>query len=623
MNFYIQRRPTAIPALILLCLLFITIPDSWAQTTLKIVNNFNVNTKNATTYFGANYPDDQVWLYFLNTGGKVTYTDTDGVLKTVTDTHSIKLSKVKSGTFTLAVGANSAKVFAGLGTSDPFSGNNGPGVFDTDVPYALLEWTINGNEYDNADLSYEDSVSFPTTLTVYNASGTQTDQATFQAGTTAQDIINKLQAALPTGPVGPYPQNSDNNYPSSGNVGYGPLVPTVSGNTGANRCIGSSKTWISGPDTNNLRSMYIYAPSLNSYLAYLKTNETSQFNNGISGWFIDYSGNGGYSGYLTITGSDQNYGLRIHDIRVNTAPSAANSWKADPNAGATTTGEITVLANNTSIQFPSDPTTNVTGPWTDGVIYSGAALVGTLGGGPVVTGTGDFADGGTHNDIVATMLASISASIATGLLGSDMYNNKITATTPGSTMYWFNTMTRAQSTQKLFDKAWPGGQKYYDPFWGTMAELTNMQGYLSPFNDRWQNFSPDFALGENYTMTWELGIPAAGAGNYFVSGYITGNVIDGITVSLSGDASKTTTTNSEGFFFFENLANGKYIVTPSTTGYSFSPSHASVTVSRQRPAIRGFHCHRLADRNSLRQRHNLRRCQGKSDHLSFPGRRSE
>jgi hypothetical protein len=104
------------------------------------------------------------------------------------------------------------------------------------------------------------------------------------------------------------------------------------------------------------------------------------------------------------------------------------------------------------------------------------------------------------------MMASISASMATGLLGSKMYNDKIKDSTPGATMYWFNTLTRAQSTQKLFEKAWPQGQKYYDPFWKTMAEKTNMQGYLSPFNDRWKNFSPGFSLGKNYTIIWELGI---------------------------------------------------------------------------------------------------------------------
>ncbi len=471
---------------------------AWAQATMQIINNFNSSTPHAAKYFSGNYSDDQVWLYFLNTHGKVTYTNTHSAQKTVQDATSIQLSTVKDGKFNLAIGSIRTKVWAGLGSTNPFSGDNGPGVFDKNVPYALAEWTINGNPFDNTDVSYEDTFSFPTQMTVKNGT---THRATFQPGTQAENVINALEAVMPNKPVGPH----NHNYPTAGSVGWGPLVPTVSGKENANRWIGSSKFWISGPDPNKLRSMYIYAPSLNDYLKYLKDNETFQFKNGIKGWYIDYSGNGGYSGYLSITGSSQSYGLRIHDIRVNAGGSAPN-WKADPTAGTATTGEITVTANNATITYLPVPSNKVIGPWTDAVIYSGAALLGGLGGGPVVTGTDDFATSGAQKAIVPTMLASISASIATGLLGSKMYKDKIKDYIPGATMYWFNTLTRAQSTQKLFEKAWSPSQKFYDPFWKTMAEFTNMQGYLSPFNDRWAHFSPGFPLGKNYTITWELGL---------------------------------------------------------------------------------------------------------------------
>jgi glycosyl hydrolase family 18 (putative chitinase) len=561
---------------------------AWVETTMQIVNNFKSSNPNAANYFSKNYSDEQAWLYFLNTKHSVTYMDNNNTQQTVQDKTSIQLSTVKDGKFILAIGGDSAKVFAGLGTTTPFSGDNGPGVFDNDVPYALAEWTINGNEYDNTDLSYEDAFSFPTRMTVKNASGEQTKQASFQSGTQAEDVINTLKAAMPNKPVGPL----NDNYPTSGAVGWGPLVPAVYGNANASRWIGSSKTWISGPDSNNLRSMYIYAPSLNDYLKFLQDNETSQFSNGISGWFIDYSGNGGYSGYLSITGSDQNYGLHIHDIRVNTSPTAANNWKADPNAGTATTGDIIVTTNNATIPFNdsagSTDTSNVTGLWTDGVIYSGAALVGDLGDGPVITGTGDFATGAAQNAIVPSMLASISASMATGILGSDMYNNKLTALTPGSTMYWFQTLTRTQSTQKLFDKAWSKGQKFYDPFWKTMAELTHMQGYLSPFNDRWSHFSPDFPLGANYTIIWELGIPTERSSGYTISGTISGTVKNGVTLSLSGASTATTTTEADGSYSFSDIPNGMHIITPSLSDYTFSPSHSSVTIAEASQSTQNF-----------------------------------
>lgn len=477
------------------------------SVTLKIINNFSSSVKSGSDYFGHHYSDEQVWLFFLNTSGKITYTlDGTTTTKTVTDASSFQLSTVKDGKLTLSTGENSTKLFAGLGAENPFKGVNGPGIFDKDVPYALAEWTINGNEYDNLDISYIDSFSFPTVATVKNAENVETRKSTFNAGTTASDVILKLEGCMPKGPVGP----DSAQKPTSGQVGFGPGIPAVSGDTTAKRWVGSSKFWISAPDTNHNRGMYIYAPKLNSYLKYLQDHEpiTKVGTNSIKGWYIDYSGNGGYSGYLSITGtSATGYGLEIHDIRVNTSPSAANNWEAQPSAGDVTTGKITVAANNASVVFPAVPTDKVSGLWTDAVIYSGAALLGTIGGGPIIIGTDDFKTSGTHASIVATFLASISASVTTGLLGSTMYVDAYTSKdTPKSTMYWFNTLTRAESTTKLFDKAWPKGEQFFDPFWATLAEATGNQGYLSPFNDRWSNFSPDLALGTDYTIEWELGL---------------------------------------------------------------------------------------------------------------------
>jgi len=53
----------------------------------------------------------------------------------------------------------------------------------------------------------------------------------------------------------------------------------------------------------------------------------------------------------------------------------------------------------------------------------------------------------------------------------------------------------------------------------------------------------------------------------------------GVTVTLSGAASATTTANSSGNYTFGGLANGTYTVTPSRAGYTFSPTSLSATVS--------------------------------------------
>jgi beta-glucanase (GH16 family) len=50
-------------------------------------------------------------------------------------------------------------------------------------------------------------------------------------------------------------------------------------------------------------------------------------------------------------------------------------------------------------------------------------------------------------------------------------------------------------------------------------------------------------------------------------------------VALSGTASGTTTANSSGGYSFTGLGNGSYAVTPSNSGYSFSPSSQAVGIS--------------------------------------------
>jgi hypothetical protein len=65
-----------------------------------------------------------------------------------------------------------------------------------------------------------------------------------------------------------------------------------------------------------------------------------------------------------------------------------------------------------------------------------------------------------------------------------------------------------------------------------------------------------------------------------ISGTITpSSAGSGATVTLSGAASATTTADSSGNFSFTGLANGSYTVTPSRSGYAFTPASQSITVS--------------------------------------------
>jgi hypothetical protein len=66
-----------------------------------------------------------------------------------------------------------------------------------------------------------------------------------------------------------------------------------------------------------------------------------------------------------------------------------------------------------------------------------------------------------------------------------------------------------------------------------------------------------------------------------ISGTITsgGAPLANITVTRSGSGSTTATTDSSGNYSFSGLQNGSYTLTPSNTGYTFSPASLSVTVN--------------------------------------------
>jgi inhibitor of cysteine peptidase len=76
-------------------------------------------------------------------------------------------------------------------------------------------------------------------------------------------------------------------------------------------------------------------------------------------------------------------------------------------------------------------------------------------------------------------------------------------------------------------------------------------------------------------------LPLSSPQTYSISGTVTagGAPLGGVTMSLSGTASTTTTTASDGTYSFPGLSKGSYTVTPSMAGWSFSPQNAKVTVT--------------------------------------------
>jgi fibronectin type 3 domain-containing protein len=120
----------------------------------------------------------------------------------------------------------------------------------------------------------------------------------------------------------------------------------------------------------------------------------------------------------------------------------------------------------------------------------------------------------------------------------------------------------------------PTTSSYYGRSWnsGTTSESLS---YTNPTVTTWCIGIYGYAAGSG-TVTATV---TTGTTTYSISGTVSGAVTSGVTMTLTGAASKTTTTGTGGTYSFTGLANGSYTVTPSLTGYTFSPASTAVTIS--------------------------------------------
>ena len=76
-------------------------------------------------------------------------------------------------------------------------------------------------------------------------------------------------------------------------------------------------------------------------------------------------------------------------------------------------------------------------------------------------------------------------------------------------------------------------------------------------------------------------VTGSGSTTFTISGTVSsgGAGLEGVTIDLSGAATNTTTTDSNGAYSFTGLSNGSYTITPSSLVYSFDPASQAVTIN--------------------------------------------
>lgn len=84
--------------------------------------------------------------------------------------------------------------------------------------------------------------------------------------------------------------------------------------------------------------------------------------------------------------------------------------------------------------------------------------------------------------------------------------------------------------------------------------------------------------GKNFTAT------ASTVVTYSISGTVSGAVVQGVTITLSGANTGSVVTDANGNYSFSGLVSGSYTVTPSLAGYAFTTSSTIVIGSVNPPS---------------------------------------
>ncbi len=108
---------------------------------------------------------------------------------------------------------------------------------------------------------------------------------------------------------------------------------------------------------------------------------------------------------------------------------------------------------------------------------------------------------------------------------------------------------------------------------GTYTVTPSKTGYTFTPASKQLTISSASVSGVNFTGT---AVTPPQPTTYTISGTVQGS---SATLSLSGPKAGTTATDSTGKYTFTGLVSGTYVVSPSRTGYSFSPTTATVTVA--------------------------------------------
>lgn len=170
----------------------------------------------------------------------------------------------------------------------------------------------------------------------------------------------------------------------------------------------------------------------------------------------------------------------------------------------------------------------------------------------------------TSSSSTSTTVTSTSSTTTTTLLTTHTISGTLSgAVVSGVTI----TLTGTGSSSATTDGS--GNYSFTGAHNGSYTITPSRTGYRFSPASRSITVNNANVTGQNFTAT----------AVYNISGTVSGAVASGVIVTLTGTGSSSATTDGSGNYIFSGAANGDYTLTPSRTGYTFSPANRSITVN--------------------------------------------
>lgn len=552
-------------------------PTATNYITLQVNNNFDSSLlSKAAEYFGTTIDSSAVWLYansYCGVSTPLQYTRGTPALHNWTASSAVQLETTDGlidQIFLPAGDSQFARIYAFVGTSTAPTGDPGPQTEAT--PYAVFEYSTpnTGSPWGNwvVDISYVDQISIPMQLSfngtpqaIWGSSATQTadvqNAITDGFPTTTQvdgpqygylPILTAAQSATQgaggialTADVRQVFQGfSTSSWNSNAQVEV--LTPVTGAASSAYRRVASNQYVNWQPATVVAADTQVFAastPSYQSYLQYLYDNQPTD------GYYLDYSGNNGFSFYLKIeesqipltpSGTFTTYDLVVDTIRVGTGQGSTGKYVINTGAGAPlgTNAGMRLVGNGTPCFYPTAGAQGAPAWFVMNWVDFMAGAIGlpsqAIDGSQQWTGaplsyTGDWA--GQAATYSSTIWYTVSNAIASGMLSNADYMAAVspTPTNGGNgSSYMYNRWTLDEIRAGLYRGLLPGsdlpgiGRSYTDCYVNGLLAQTTSGFYYSAASDRFAAMGSDVqvwspsptssqpAAGSVGTVTWDLGI---------------------------------------------------------------------------------------------------------------------